>query len=63
MNMKLTKKEQEICNRYSARDSNGFVHCNECPLVFDTLLCKSNCDETEWDEYVNETEWLEKLNS
>ena len=30
--MKLTPKEQEICNEYSKRDEDGFVHCHECPL-------------------------------
>ena len=30
--MKLTEKEKEICERYSARDETGHVHCNECPL-------------------------------
>lgn len=30
--MKLTPKEQEICDRFSERDSDGYVHCNECPL-------------------------------
>lgn len=30
--MKLTKAEKEICKKYSARDSEGFVHCDECPL-------------------------------
>lgn len=25
-------KEREICDKYSARDENGKVHCKECPL-------------------------------
>lgn len=31
--MKLTPKEQEICDKYSAYDETGHVHCIECPLA------------------------------
>ena len=33
--------EVEICKKYSARDKDGFVHCNECPLVLSNfnLMC------------------------
>lgn len=36
-------KEKKICAKYSARDAEGFVHCDECPLVVDkwNLLCKA----------------------
>lgn len=30
--MKLTPAEQAICDKYSAWDENGYVHCHECPL-------------------------------
>lgn len=30
--MKLTVKEQEICDQYGARDDDGYVHCADCPL-------------------------------
>ena len=30
--MKLTENEKAICKKYSARDEEGLVHCNECPL-------------------------------
>lgn len=30
--MKLTPDEERICAEYSKRDSNGKVHCCECPL-------------------------------
>ncbi len=30
--MKLTENEKKICKIYSARDNDGYVHCNECPL-------------------------------
>lgn len=26
-------KEKRICAKYSARDVEGFVHCDECPLI------------------------------
>ena len=40
----MTDKQREICNKYSAKDEKGFVHCNECPLVLDhnELMCKGN---------------------
>lgn len=39
-------KEQKICDKYGKRDSDGFVHCNECPLrksdgAYD-FRCKAN---------------------
>lgn len=39
-----SKRERKICRKYSKRDSEGKVHCNECPLVTDALnfLCKAN---------------------
>ena len=30
--MKLTPKEQAICDEYSAVREDGFVRCHECPL-------------------------------
>ena len=44
--MITTKREQAICEKYRKRDSNGYVHCYECPLRkevgFYYTLCKSN---------------------
>ena len=50
--MRLTKEEKEICKSYSARDKDGFVHCNECPLAIDkrSALCKRTITKQEWDE-------------
>lgn len=31
----MTDRQKKICDRYSKRDADGFVHCNECPLVVD----------------------------
>ena len=31
--MLTTERQKRICARYSARDENGYVHCNDCPLV------------------------------
>ncbi len=35
--------EKKICAMYSERDAEGFVHCEECPLVVDkdAFLCKA----------------------
>lgn len=40
----MTEREKKICEKYSARDEQGFVHCKECPLVIDHTerLCKAN---------------------
>lgn len=42
----MTKEQKKkICEKYSAYDENGLVHCNECPLVVGDKrehLCKMN---------------------
>lgn len=38
--MKLTPKEQEICDKYSAYDETGHVQCKKCPLVLDAKYCE-----------------------
>ena len=30
--MLTNEREQKICDKYSKRDENDKVHCNECPL-------------------------------
>lgn len=30
--MLMNEKDKKICEKYSAYDEDGFVHCNECPL-------------------------------
>lgn len=51
--MKLTKEEQEICDRFSARDKDGYVHCADCPLSikgsFNYGLCKKTMSKKEWE--------------
>lgn len=44
--MKLTLKEQEICDKYRAFDKSNRVHCNKCPLVISraALMCYANID-------------------
>ncbi len=44
--MLTTEREKAICKKYSARDSKGYVHCNDCPLrknsgTYD-FRCKAN---------------------
>lgn len=47
--MMLTEREQAICRKYSKRDAEGRVHCNECPLslgnpaIYD-FTCYANID-------------------
>lgn len=38
--MKLTPKEQEMCDKYSAYDETGHVQCRKCPLNLDTKYCE-----------------------
>lgn len=42
--MLTNDREKSICDRYNARDAEGFVHCDECPIVKDIYLqlCKAN---------------------
>ena len=35
----MTDKEKAICKQYSKRDTNGKVHCSDCPLVIDKTAC------------------------
>ena len=47
-------KEKAICEKYSAKDQNGKVHCSDCPLVVSAaaLMCKAtahyNYRRKEW---------------
>ena len=45
-NMRLTREEQKICDRYSKADETGHVHCEDCPLALNThyCVCKANVD-------------------
>ena len=57
--MLSTDEQREICARYGKRDEDGFVHCNECPLVISVYWCMCHAnshydpDECEFvlDEY------------
>lgn len=40
--MLTNEREKRICEKYSKRDSDGYVHCNDCPLRKSFLRCKSN---------------------
>lgn len=39
--MLTTDTDRAICAKYSARDEAGYVHCHECPLARDGLMCKA----------------------
>ena len=41
--MLKTEKEKAICRKYGAQDETGHVHCTDCPLVVDALMCKATC--------------------
>lgn len=42
--MLKTEKDKAIHIKFSTRDENGYVHCNECPLMINSyeLMCKAN---------------------
>ena len=42
--MLKSERQKNICKKYSARDKDGYVHCNDCPLVVDWTghMCRSN---------------------
>lgn len=45
--MITTKKDKKICEKYSAYDKTGHVHCSKCPLRRNSLesydfRCKAN---------------------
>lgn len=44
--MLTNEREKAICKKYSTRDSEGKVHCNECPLNKSkgmwNAICKAN---------------------
>ena len=51
-----TDREEKICKKYGARDSNDKVHCYECPLLkgnpdnYD-FRCKAN---SHYDKHIKE---------
>lgn len=53
------EREQKICDKYSARDDTGHVHCYECPLSkgnpqrYD-FRCKAN---SHYDRHTKEWEY------
>ena len=60
--MLTNDRERKICEKYSARDEQGFVHCMDCPLVKDRYLrlCKANShynrSTREWEYDLEEVE-------
>ena len=44
--MLKTNGEKKTCQKYSARDDQGCVHCNECPLRVDTDYSDVACKAT-----------------
>ena len=44
--MLTTDREKRICEKYSARDETGHVHCTECPLVHPSPYNDFSCKAT-----------------
>lgn len=44
--MKLTREDQMLCDKYGTPDSNGIVHCRDCPLMLNYrfCVCKANVE-------------------
>ena len=56
--MLKTEEEKKICKQYGSHDSEGFVHCDECPLnlaveLHGELACKAT---HHFDEKLND--WI-----
>lgn len=50
--MKLTKSEQDICNKYSEASDFGKVLCNKCPLAIPEMwTCKGAMGKEDWNEF------------
>lgn len=63
--MLTTERQKRICARYSARDENGYVHCNDCPLVVNPyqLMCRAIAHyDRHSREWVYDTERDERRN-
>lgn len=46
--VKLSPKEQAICDKYGSKDNTGRFHCPVCPLALDVGLCKASLSKKEW---------------
>lgn len=42
--MLTNERQKRICTKYSAKDAEGHVHCDECPLVIHAgwIMCRAN---------------------
>lgn len=51
--MRLTEREKETCEQYSATGKDGKVNCNSCPLVIDVKyhICKANVSKAFIEKY------------
>ena len=53
----LTEKQKQVCEKHRRRDSEGKVHCHECPLAVDhnDFSRRENADYNphtrEWEEH------------
>lgn len=57
--MLTNPREQKICDKYSKRDVDGYVHCKECPLTkgdanYYDFRCKAN---SHYDRHTKEWEY------
>ena len=53
--MLRTEKEKAICQKYSAQDEAGYVHCSECPLVRPSPYNDCSCKATShYDRHLKE---------
>ena len=44
--MLKTDREKKICEKYGARDEQGYVHCGECPLLVHSWQSACACKAT-----------------
>lgn len=58
--MRLTPREKAVCREYSARDEEGKVHCNDCPLRIEVGECKATVTAKEWKKWEKERDQTDK---
>lgn len=51
--MKLSKREEKICQIYSTKSDDGHGCWDECPLAIKTIReCKKTMAKEKWEDYI-----------
>lgn len=60
--MLTNERQKRICAKYSAKDAEGYVHCDECPLVIHAgwIMCRANAH---YDRHLRNWEFDDEIES